>query len=276
MNIQFLTNDYILAWMLLFKASITEEIQALKEKIYNTYPKKYMAMQKENVEILKYNKDFIPDDDTIYNIIFESEIFLNLKKETEKHRLFLMSSWDKYKKETRNNLKELIRFDIKDSYNILVVHPLLDTVEYIKKNPKKNICWGKKDDTDNSLRCLMRIIFTIIRIELGEKEAKNKEITLAILDLAINNELHTRISKISKYNEGFRNLRVLKRQLYPYWLMYMGADKEELVSYMMRDQIAFDFDKYPIEVGLRKVDLKGFIDFCSNNQKYLIRLDNII
>ena len=276
MNIQFLTNDYILAWMLLFKGSISEEIQALKEKIYNTYPKKYMAMQKENVEILKYNKDFIPDDDTIYNIIFESETFLSLKKETEKHRLFLMSSWDKYKKEIRSNLKELIRFDIKDSYNILVVHPLLDTIEYIKKNPKKNICWGKKDDCDDSIRCLMRIIFTIIRIEISEKEAKDKEITLSILDLAINNELHTRITGISKYNEGFRNLRILKRQLYPYWLMYMGAGREELVSYMMRDQIAFDFDKYPIEVGLRKVDLKGFIDFCSNNQKYLIRLDNII
>ena len=58
--------------------------------------------------------------------------------------------------------------------------------------------------------------------------------------------------------------------------MYMGADREDLVSYMMRDQIAFDFEKYPIEIGLRKVDLYSFIDFCGNNQKYIIRLDNII
>ena len=34
--------------------------------------------------------------------------------------------------------------------------------------------------------------------------------------------------------------------------------------------------KNPIEKGLRKVDLYGFIDFCCNNQKYIIRLDHII
>lgn len=276
MNIDFLTNDYLLAWTLLFKASICEEIQALKEKLYSTYPKQYMALEKENVEILKYNNDFIPDDDTIYNIVFDSEIFIKLKKETEKHRQFLMMNWDKYKKEININLHELLRFGIKESYHILVVHPLLDTVEFMKNNPKKNICWGKKDDLEDGLKTLMRIIFAIVKYEIGDHQKQNKEIVLAILDLTINNELHTKISKISKYGEGFKNLRILKRQLYPYWLMYMGADKEELVSFMMRDQIAFDFEKYPIEKGLRKVDLYGFIDFCCNNQKYIIRLDHII
>lgn len=276
MSIDFLTNDYLLAWTLLFKASICEEIQVLKEKLYSTYPKQYMALEKENVEILKYNNDFIPDDDTIYNIVFDSEIFIKIKKETEKHRQFLMMNWDKYKKEINSNLQELLRFDIKEGYHILVVHPLLDTVEFMKNNPKKNICWGKKDDTEDGLKTLMRIIFAIVKYEIGDHQKQNKEIVLAILDLTINNELHTKISKISKYGEGFKNLRILKRQLYPYWLMYMGADKEELVSFMMRDQIAFDFEKYPIEKGLRKVDLYGFIDFCCNNQKYIIRLDHII
>lgn len=276
MNIDFLINDYLLAWTLLFKASICEEIQKLKEKLYKTYPKQYMALEKENIEILKYNNDFIPDDDTIYSIIFDSEIFAKLKKDTEKHRQFLMMNWDKYKKDIDRNLSELLRFDLKENYHILVVHPDLDTVEYMKNNPKKNICWGKKDDTEDGLKTLMRIIFTIVKYEIGDHQKQNKEIVIAILDLTINNELHTKIANISKYNEGFRNLKVLKRQLYPYWLMYMGADREELVSFMMRDQIAFDFEKYPIEKGLRKVDLYGFIDFCCNNQKYIIRLDNII
>lgn len=276
MNIEFLTNDYLLAWNLLFKPSFCEEIQGLKEKLYSTYPKQYMKLEKELVEILKYNNDFIPDDDTIYNLVFDSEVFAKLKKETEKHRQFLMMNWDKYKKEINSNLKELLRFEIKDTYHILVVHPSLDIVEYMKQNPKKNICWGKKEDSSDGLKALMRIIFTIVKYEIGEHQKQNREIVLAILDLTISNELHTKISKISKYNEGLKNLKVLKRQLYPYWLMYMGADKEELVSFMMRDQIAFDFEKYPIEKGLRKVDLYSFIDFCCNNQKYIIRLDQII
>ena len=57
--------------------------------------------------------------------------------------------------------------------------------------------------------------------------------------------------------------------------MYLGCDKEELVSYMMRDQIAFDIDKYTIERGLRKVNIYDFIDFCCRNQKYIIRLDDL-
>lgn len=276
MNIEFLTNDYLLAWTLLFRSSICEEIQNLKEKLYSTYPKQYIDLEKENIEILKYNDDFIPDDDTIYSLVFESEIFEKVKKETEKHRRFLMKNWDKYKKEINSSLKELLRFDIDNTYHLLVIHPQLNTIEYINHNPKHNICWGKKEDTIDGLKTLMRIVFSIVKYEIGDYQKPNTEIVLSILDLAINNELHTRLSKSSKYDDGFRNLKVLKKQLYPYWLMYMGADREDLVSYMMRDQIAFDFEKYPIEIGLRKVDLYSFIDFCCNNQKYIIRLDNIV
>ena len=35
--------------------------------------------------------------------------------------------------------------------------------------------------------------------------------------------------------------------------MYLGADREELVSYMMRDQMPFDIDRYPVEKELRNV-----------------------
>ena len=110
---------------------------------------------------------------------------------------------------------------------------------------------------------------------MGEFQKENSEIVTAILDLLVTNELYTRITGISKYSLGYRKLRLLRRQLYPYWLMYLGCDKEELVSYMMRDQIAFDIDKYTIERGLRKVNIYDFIDFCCRNQKYIIRLDDL-
>ena len=84
MNVEFVTNDYLLAWNLLFRPSISEEIQKLKERLWKNYPDEYMKLQNENVEILKYTKDFIPDDDTVYNFLFDSEEFKNIKKETEK------------------------------------------------------------------------------------------------------------------------------------------------------------------------------------------------
>ena len=275
MNIEFLTNDYLLAWNLLFKPSFCEEVQKLKEKLWQNFPKQYMKMEKENIEILKYSNDFIPDDDTIYKYIFETDIFKELKKETDKHRRFLMKYWDNNQKQINEELKDIIRFNIKDTYHILIIHPSLDTVEFMGSNPKRNISWGKLNDREDGLKAIIRIIYTLVKYEIGSHQKDNKEIVASIIDLAITNELHTRLTKISKYNEGFKNLRLLKRQLYPYWLMYLGADREELVSYMMRDQIPFDFEKYPIEKELRKVDLYGFIDFCCKNQKYIIRLDKI-
>ena len=275
MNIQFIVNDYLLAWNLLFRPSISEDIQKLKEKLWKNYSKDYMKLEKENVEILKYTSDFIPDDDTIYNFIFQSEEFKLVKKQTDKYRRFLMRIWDSHQKEIQKDLKELLRFKVENNYQIMVIHPYFDNVEFLKKNPKKNIVWGKKEDTEDGLKAIMRILFTVIKYEIGDYQTENKEIVNAVEDLLVTNEIYTRITGISKYHEGIKKLRVLKKQIYPYWLMYQGADREELVSYMMRDQMPFDIDKYPIEKGLRKIDIKEFIDFCCKNQQYIVKLSEI-
>ncbi len=273
MDIQFVVNDYLLAWNLMFRPSITEDIQKLKERLWKNYSKEYIKLEKENVEILKYTNDFIPDDDTLYNFIFDSEEFQLIRKQTEKYRRFLLKIWDANSKVIQSSLKELLRFKVENSYKILVIHPYFDNVEYLKKNPKKNIVWGKKEDTEDGLRAIMRILFTIIKYEINDYHEENKEIVTAIEDLLVTNEIYTRVSGHSRYNEGVKKLKLIKSQLYPYWLMYQGSDKEELVSFMRRDNMPFDIDKYPIEKGLRKVDLKGFIDFCCKNQKYIISLN---
>lgn len=275
MNIEFVVNDYLLAWNLLFRPSISEDIQMMKERLWKNYPKQYMRAEKENVEILKYTNDFIPDDDTLYNFIFNTEEFQLVKKQTDKYRRFLMKIWDKHQKDIQSSLKELLRFKVENSYQILVIHPFLDNVEFLKKNPKKNIVWGKKEDTNDGLKAIIRILFTLVKYEIGDYQSPNKEIVSAIIDLMVTNEIYTRLSTITKYDEGLKKLKLLKKQLYPYWLMYMGADREDLVSYMMRDRMPFDIDKYPIEKGLHGVDIFGFIDFCCNNQKYIIRLSNL-
>ena len=63
----------------------------------------------------------------------------------------------------------------------------------------------------------------------------------------------------------------LKRWIYPYWLMYLGIPKDELLSRMMRDKIAFELDNYAYEKELVKMNLEEFIDFCIRNKRYIIR-----
>ena len=119
-------------------------------------------------------------------------------------------------------------------------------------------------------------MYTITKYEIGSFHKENREIVSSIIDLAITNELQTRLVDSSKYNEGFKSLRTLKKQLYPYFLMYLGAvDKEDLVGYMMRDKIAFDIDTIRIEKDLKEIDLYGFIDFCCKNQKYILKTYNL-
>ena len=275
MDIEFITNDYLLAWSLLFKPSISSDVQALKEKIWKNHPKEYMTLEREKVEILKYTSDFIPDNDIIYNQIFSTDVFKTIKKEVDKHRQFLMKYWDTNMKQIKSSMKELLKFDLKEKYKIIVVHPKFDMVEFLKTNPKKNIAWGKPDAEEDGLKTLIKILFTVVKYEIGDYQKENAEMVSAIIDLTISNELYTRLSGETKYEEGLKKLRILKKQLYPYFLMYMGADKEELVSYMMRDKFPFDLDKYPIEKELKKIDLYGLIDFCCRNQKHIIRLTNL-
>lgn len=275
MNIQFVVNDYLLAWNLLFRPSISSEIQKLKERLWKNYSKDYLKLEKENVEILKYTNDFIPDDDTIYNFIFESEEFKLVKKQTDKYRRFLMKIWDSHQKVIQSSIKELLRFKVENNYQIIVIHPYFDNVEYLKKNPKKNIVWGKKEDTEDGLKAIMRILFTIVKYEIGDYKPDDKDIVTAVEDLLVINEIYTRLSGYSRYNEGVKKLKTLKKQLYPYWLMYQGCDREELVSFMMRDKLPFDIDNYPIEKGLRKLDLKGFMDFCCANKNYIVKLSEL-
>ncbi|MDD6878669.1 MAG: hypothetical protein PUD59_00355 [bacterium] len=272
MNIDFVINDYLIAWYMLFKPSYNEEVQKVKEKLWTNHQVIYKRMQKENIEILKYTNDFIPDDDTLYNLVFETNTFKEAKRETEKFKQELLETWDKNKKKINKEYKDIVRFKEEKNYTVLLVSPKLDIIEVIKSNPKKNIAWGKY--SDDLLKTLILIIYVLLKYEIGDINS-SAEITSSILELAINNELYTRLSNSTKYGEGSKRLKLLRKQLYPYFLMYLGCDKEEMVSYMMRDGIAFDIDKYLIEKALKNIDLCNFIDFCSKNQKYIIKLDEL-
>lgn len=275
MNVNFVVNDYVLAWNLLFRPSISEDIQSLKTRLWKNYSEEYMKLEKENVEMIKYTKDFIPDDDTIYNFVISSEEFQKVKRETDKYRLFLMKIWDSNNKQITKDLEELLKFKIENEYNILVIHPHFDNIEFIVKNPKKNIVWGKREDMQDGLKAIIRILFTILRYEFNDIKHESKEMLQAILDLIVSNEIYTRISGKTKYNEGLKRFKLLKKQIYPYFLMYQGCDHEAMVSFMRRDSLAFNIDEYPVDKNLKELDLYGFIDFCYNNQKYIIRLGDI-
>ena len=276
MNLNFVLNDYVLIWNLLFSASISSNIQMFKQKLWKNYRHSYNDLFKEEEHILKDPKNYIPDDDTIFDMVKASDIYKEIREDTEKYRLELLHTWDKIKKDLNKNLKEILRFDIK-LYHVLIVDKKLDVIGMkIPKSRRVNtITWGNRVDSDNYTLAIINIIEHIVRKELATYKSEYKDIVDAIIELAIDNELTSRTLKKSVYLRGDSSLKYLKRQLYPYFLMYLGYSKEEILNRMMEDKIIFELDKYTFERGLATVDLKTFINFCIKNQKHILKIKEL-
>ena len=276
MNLKFMVNDYVLIWNLLFQASINEKVHKLKQKLWINYKKEYNNTYRDKELILKDTKNFIPNDDTIYNIVLETKEYEKIKKDTEKYRNEVLKIWDNNKKEATKIIKSITRLELKP-YQILVVSEQLDIIDTttVKDAKINTVVLGKKVTSDTSMKLLVELVFQILKHEFKEYKTEYKEIVDAVVELAVLNEFPTRLTGRSHYLTGDPTLNYLKRQIYPYWLMYLGADKEDMLSFMMRDKIAFDVDKYAYEKELKKKDLLEFIDFCIRNQKYIVKINEL-
>ena len=270
MKANFLLNDYTLIWALLFQGSVKESIYKLKQKLWLNYKNEYNQAYKDKTIILTDPKNFIPNDDTVYNSILANKDYEEIKKDTEKYRREVMKIWDKSRKTIDNIISNVIRKEI-DDYNILIVNDELDILDTCGGKEVKSIILGKKIDEEEKEKILYDILMTILDKEIKESTINNQEIRKSIIELAILNEFPTRLHKRSCYLKGSLDLNNLKRKIYPYWSMYLGVPKEDFLKFMMRDNIAFEVEKYTYEKQFVKMDIEEFIDFCGRNKKIMFK-----
>ena len=246
---------------------LKENIYNLKQKLWNTYKNEYNETFKDKNLIMKDPKNFIPNDDTIYNNIILEKGYEKVKKQTEKYRRDIMKVWDKNRKETDNLYQNIIRKEMPD-YNFFIVNKEHNIINHPEIG---SIVIGKKIDDDNPNSILFDLNMIIVKNNLKKYKPEEELFANAIIELAILNEYATNINKKSCYISGDNNLISLKRSLYPYWLMYLGIPKEKFLSYMMRDKITFDSSKYAYEKELKNMNIEEFIDFCIRNKKYMTK-----
>ncbi|MCI7701759.1 MAG: hypothetical protein MSS28_01450 [Tenericutes bacterium] len=273
MNLNFIINDYILIWNVLFQASVSEPIYKLKQKLWDTYKEQYNNTYKDRVAILNDVKNYIPNDDTIYNIILESAEYQNIRKEVEKYRLEVIKLWNK---KISTQLKKITKQDFKE-YTVYLIDNRLEILELptIPNKDIKTIILGKKIPEEEPNKIIFLLLEAILKKEINKYKDIDKNIANAIIEMAIENELATNISNISHYWTSEEKLLSIKRQIYPFWLMYLGISKEEMPKYMNRDKIAFDVNKFPYEKDLKNLDITDFIDFCIQNKKRIIREEQL-
>lgn len=267
MNTKFIVNDYVLIWNLLFGASISETIYQLKQKIWDTYRVEYNAIFKDKEQMLNDYKNFIPNNDTIYNIVLENKDYDRLRKQAEKYRVEVMKLWDKNKKETEYLIKKVIRKEFPD-YTLFIVNKELNVIEHVSDN---SIVLGWEIDKKDPLKILLNINMVIVMNHMKHYKEEYENIKKAVLELAILNEYATHLTGESCYQKGDSSLVSLKRCLYPYWLMYLGVPREEFSTYMMRDKIEFNSERYAYEKELKNMNIEEFIEFCIRNKRYIIK-----
>lgn len=275
MNIEMEVNDYLLAWYLLYGASLSKEIDRFKKNLYTKFQKEYNFCYKDRSEIIKYGKDFIPDNDILYNAVLESNLFKSLKKETMHHKMHIEKLWESNKKEINSYLKEVLRISFPKEIRLYIIHPRLEIIDFLKDF--NALIWGSDKDKYDALTVML---MTITKGLLKEKHSNLKnydEVFNSVLELAIINEIGKRISKSYNYELGDPVFKLIKRQIYPFWIMYLGyTEKETLLNKMIDDRIGFDLDKYPIDKNIKKLNLSQFIDFCAKNSRHILKLNNIM
>lgn len=272
MNVKFLISDYLIAWNILYTKSVTDSFKKAKEKLWNAYKDEYNNIYYEKDLIIKDNKNFIPNNDTIYNAIMEKDDFKIIKKEAEKIRINTIKIWDKNNKKINHLFKNIIRKKIPD-YQVFILNKEFNKLDICKLNDKEStFVLGKQFNDDNEF--LINFANEVVKKEISIKEKDTDNIKDAILELAVLNEFATTLdNNKSHYKDGTKKYQYLKFQIYPYWLMFLGIKKEDMVSYMERDGIKFNENKIAYEKELIKMNIEEFIDFIIRNKKYIIRIN---
>lgn len=267
MKINFITNNYLLIWNLLYGPSISMKMHMFKQKLWLIYKKEYKKIENDKDEILSDYKNFIPDDNTIYDLIEDSSVFPVLIKDVEHHRIKLMKEWDLIKRKVNKELSNILRIE-NDTYQVIVLHPSMESE--LSSFNAKSIGWGKKADLEDSFVTILKMITLILKEKVHYQDNTDEDIKNAILELAVENEVYTRMRE-SNYFGKSQELLSIKKDLYPYFLMYLGINLEDTTPYMMRDNMAFDIEKYTNEIQLRNLDIFEFIDFVVRNKKLLLK-----
>ena len=269
MKLDIIVNKYLLIWHLLYQSAVSDEIHKLKQKLWLSYKKEYSLVHKDKTEILSSLEDFIPDDDLIYNLIEKSPSYKKIKLETNRYRNNILEIWDQNRKKYSKEISSILKFDIKREYKICVVHPSLDVIE--TDFDCSTITIGKRIITRDKDNFLTYLMYKIVKNEVSRLKTNEQDILDVVVELAITNELYTRVTKESKYNVGKKDLRQLKEKIYPYWLMYLGIPFEDFDKYMVRDNIFFDKNKYKYQKILKTIDIYSFIAFLVKNKRTIFK-----
>ena len=170
----------------------------------------------------------------IYQDIFKTTAFKKIERETELYLQNIKKEWRKKESLVMSYIKETLRIPIiKGTITIYIYHPKLSEGRAYYKD--RVILWGHKELWENY--SIVYITHEILHILLNGV-CKDKNITHALIELATDNELRTKLNPDDVYftkngiYQGHEYQKKLVKKIYPDWKRFL------------RDKIAFlEFEK---------------------------------
>jgi len=166
--------------------------------------------------------------DNVLNAQKEIPEYKRLIEETEAYINFLEDQWGKNENEVLKIVSELTGLSIPDiSINVFVTHPKLRNGFSLDKN---NLAWGHPEDFKNYSTVYLCHELMHILTDLDDSD-----ITHAIIELLIDNELRIRLNKGGKYFEqkGHSKLVELEKKILPYWQEYLKKSNKNINDFIV-------------------------------------------
>lgn len=257
---KFIYNRYLFMWYLICQNNTISGITDFKDTINK---KQYFLLIKEKDSITKLLNDYIPDDDYIFSCLENTDIFKKLEKEVKNYRQILLKNLDKDKKIFELQLNKILKYKQINTYNICLLHPLFDILEFDYDN--KNIIIGKNFNDEELSGFFIYLIYKTLENEYKSFKPNERVIVMACLELAIYNELYTRVSGCNRYNVGNDKLKNIKNHLLPYFFMYLGNSKEQIDKKLTEQHLSFE-EEILYDESLKLMDFYSFINYVIKNK----------
>lgn len=255
MKFNFVTNKYLLMWYLCCYENNNSSFKNIKLELLNNYRRDVFLLFKEKEKILNDLNDYIPDDDFLYNKIQKTIEFKQIYTKNKQDRVKYLSLFDFNKREITKELNKIIKYNGKIVYNICIIPGFFDEVEF--DFDRKIVILGKNINEKEVIGFYIFIIYKIMEYEYKDYKKNDRNIVNAILELAIYNELYTKVSNKNRYNFGQDNLKKIKRDIFPYFFMYLGISKEKYNSLNLKAEY---------NESLKLMDLYSFINYVIKNK----------
>ena len=169
----------------------------------------------------------------LFNYISRSPEFQKLYDETKKYLFFVKNQWKVNEKEALKIIRGLSGIDLSDKkISVFITHPKLRNG--VNFPPFEAIGWGHPEDWKNY--STVYLCHELMHL-LVENKQKNEQITHAIIELMIDNELRIRLNKKGiyfkegKHNIGHPYLRQIEEKILPYWRKYLKQKKKDVFKF---------------------------------------------